>query len=208
MYTSLSHIPTTPTSTSKCIIMLHGVWSNEEDLFALAPAFSPEDYIFSLRGVDTLAPGKYAWYRVDFSTGKPVYRYADVERGYESIVGYISDIAAKYSIRSEQIYLLGFSQGAIMSSYTLWRSPEKIAGIITLSWRILTEIDTSDIREERYEGKRIFIWHGVEDSMISVTSTGGMTAFARALSIEPTLKFYNAGHTITREELTDVITWL
>jgi predicted esterase len=45
---SLSRIPKNPTKNSKCIIMLHGVGSNKEDLFGLSSYFSEEDYIFSL----------------------------------------------------------------------------------------------------------------------------------------------------------------
>jgi phospholipase/carboxylesterase len=103
---------------------------------------------------------------------------------------------------------MGFSQGAIMSYYQLYRSPEIIGGIIALSGRLLSEIDTTDINPDEYLGKKIFIGHGVEDPVIPVTSTGATTAFSRALGIEPMLKFYNAGHTITREGISDIVNWL
>jgi phospholipase/carboxylesterase len=94
---------------------------------------------------------------VDFSTGAPVYRTADVEQGYESIVAYIREVTGQYGISSEQIYLMGFSQGAIMSCYTLYRSPELIGGIIALSGRLLSEIDASSIDQTQYSEKRVFI---------------------------------------------------
>jgi phospholipase/carboxylesterase len=94
---------------------------------------------------------------VDFSTGAPVYRTADVERGYESIVAYIREVTEQYGISPEQVYLMGFSQGAIMSYYMLWRSPELIGGIIALSGRLLLEIDVAGIEKVRYSTKRVFI---------------------------------------------------
>ncbi len=74
-----------------------------------------------------------------------MYRTDDVERGYESIIAYIREVTEQYGIDPEQIYLMGFSQGAIMSYYTLWRSPELIGGIIALSGRLLSEIDVVDL---------------------------------------------------------------
>ena len=100
---------------------------------------------------------RYAWYRVDFSTEKPLYKTEEVEESYEYITSFTREIKEKYILSPEQIYLLGFSQGAIMSYYTLWRSPESIAGIIALSGRIVDEIDASDVHTERYKKKRIFI---------------------------------------------------
>jgi phospholipase/carboxylesterase len=84
---------------------------------------------------------------VDFSTGAPVYRTADVDRGYECITAYIREVIAQHGIDPAQIYLMGFSQGAIMSYYTLWRSPELIGGIIAFSGRLLSEIDVSGINQ-------------------------------------------------------------
>lgn len=69
----------------------------------------------------------------------------------------IREVRRDYALPVEHIFLMGFSQGAIMSYYTLWRSPEWIGGIIALSGRILTEIDTEDIDTNAYESKRVFI---------------------------------------------------
>ena len=95
-----------------------------------------------------------------------------------------------------------------MSSYTLWRSPEKIGGIIALSGRLLDEIDTDTVDPDNFEGKRIFIGHGVDDTVIPATATGPTSLFARKLGIEPTVKFYPIGHTIAPDEIADIRTWL
>ena len=58
---------------------------------------------------------------------------------------------------------MGFSQGAIMSYYTLWKSPEKIGGIIALSGRILDEIELQSVDTSQYQGKKVFVGHGTLD---------------------------------------------
>jgi phospholipase/carboxylesterase len=65
--------PEVKSANNKAIILLHGVGSNESDLFSLANQLPQDFFIISPRGQFTLGAGKYAWYNVDFSTGKPVY---------------------------------------------------------------------------------------------------------------------------------------
>ena len=145
---------------------------------------------------------------MDFATGAPVYRTADVERGYESIVAYIREVTGQYGIDPGQIYLMGFSQGAIMSYYTLWRSPELIGGIIALSGRLLSEIDVEAIDQSRYSTKRAFIGHGTEDRVMPVGASELTSQFVRDIGLSPTLRYYLAGHTITRDEIADIVEWL
>jgi phospholipase/carboxylesterase len=137
-----------------------------------------------------------------------VYRTADVDRGYESIVAYIREVIGQYGIDPGQIYLMGFSQGAIMSYYTLWRSPELIGGIIALSGRLLSEIDVEGIEKGRYSTKRVFIGHGTEDRVIPVSASELTSEFVRDIGLSPTLRYYPIGHTITRDEMANIVEWL
>ena len=137
-----------------------------------------------------------------------MYRTADIERGYECIATYIREVTEQYGIDPEQIYLMGFSQGAIMSYYTLWRSPELIGGIIALSGRLLSEIDVSGIDQNRYSTKRVFIGHGTEDRVMPVAASELTSGFVRDIGLEPTVRYYPIGHTISQEEIADIITWL
>ncbi|MBC7503993.1 hypothetical protein H7169_03400 [Candidatus Gracilibacteria bacterium] len=114
----------------------------------------------------------------------------------------------QYGIDPEQIYLMGFSQGAIMSYYVLWRSPELIGGIIALSGRLLTEIDVSNIDLRKYNKKRVFIGHGTEDRVIPFAASELTSGFVRDIGLLPTLIYYPIGHTITQAEIADIVDWL
>lgn len=204
----LSRIPENPTKNSKCIIMLHGVGSNQDDLFGLVSHFPEDSYIFSLQGCFSLGNGRFAWYPVDFSTGKPLYKTEDVERGYHYILQCIEDITQEYNLDPEQIFLMGFSQWAIMSYYTLYKSPASLWGIIALSGRILSEINLETVDREKYSNKRIFIWHGNQDRVIWVEASDIAIEFAKKSQIELKVHIYNIPHTISQTEMTDIIRWL
>ena len=103
---------------------------------------------------------------------------------------------------------MGFSQGAIMSYYTLWRSPELIGGIIALSGRLLSEIDISAIDQTQYSTKRVFIGHGTEDRVMPVSASELTSRFVRAIGLDPMLRYYPIAHTISRDEIIDIVEYL
>src|SRR3954465_592907 len=100
--------PKVKAARQKAIILLHGVGSNEQDLFSLAPQLPDDYWVITPRGQFTLSAGRYAWYQVDFSTGKPVINAAQEASSREVIRVFINGIKQKYGI--EELYLGGFSQ--------------------------------------------------------------------------------------------------
>ncbi len=204
----LSHIPDNITPETKCIIMLHGVWSNEKDLFELKEKLGSDFLIFSLQWPFSLGMGRYAWYPVDFSTGKPLYQKEDVEKWYNEIITCIDEASEKYSTRSENIFLMGFSQGAIMSYYTLWKSPEKIGGIIALSGRILDEIELQSVNTSQYHGKKVFVGHGTLDQVIPFSATEKVEKYLWSLGLMWTIYSYPIAHSIGNTEIQDIVEWI
>jgi phospholipase/carboxylesterase len=188
--------------------MLHGVWSNENDLFSLRESFWEDILIYSLQWPFSLGAGRYAWYPVDFSTGKPVYQKEDVERWYSEIINCIDEVSEKHSVSSDNIFLTGFSQGAIMSYYTLWKSPEKIGGIIALSGRILDEIQLENIDAPVYKAKWIFVWHGTMDQMIPFSATEKVEKYMSSLGVKGILHTYPIWHAISQQEVRDIVEWI
>src|SRR5436190_18070577 len=59
--------PKIKSGPKKAIILLHGVGSNEKDLFSLADQLPDDFLVICPRGQFTLGPGRYAWFNVDFS---------------------------------------------------------------------------------------------------------------------------------------------
>ncbi len=205
----LERIPTNPNADSKMIVMLHGFWSNKEDLFPLVSYFHDDDYIFSLDAPLKLNWSGKAWYELDFSnTEKHIYDFSEVEAWYRYILDFIESMSQKYSISSKNIYLLGFSQGTIMSYYLLSESPDSIAWVIGLSGKLLQEIESTEPQKKSYENKRVFVWHGKQDNVIPMDAAEKVGKWLTGLQIQPTIRLYDMPHTIINEEMNDVIDWL
>jgi phospholipase/carboxylesterase len=200
--------PKTKSSNPPLLILLHGVGSNEEDLFSLAPAL-PENYlIVSARAPIALSPNSYAWYQVDFSTGKPIYNFDQQEKSRNTLIQFIEFIKKEKGITSNEIYLCGFSQGAIMSYNIALTRPDLIKGAALMSGRLIEEIKPFAVVKDKFQHLKLFISHGTNDNVLPIDYARKANDYFISLGIHPLYKEYNAVHTIDQGMLTDLSNWL
>ncbi|MBR11201.1 MAG: esterase [Rickettsiales bacterium] len=147
------------------IFMMHGVGSNAQDLFSLAPRLNKNTHIFSLQGPLQMGPTNYGWYVVDFSTGKPTYDYGLVEKSRSLIIDFIEQAIENYDLDQSKIVLLGFSQGTIMSYSVAARQPKLVKGIAAFSGRMLIE-DQEEFKNQNIDHLEIFMVHSQADRML------------------------------------------
>ena len=109
------------------IFMIHGYGSNEEDLFSFANALPPEYMIISFRAPYHLATFGYAWYMINFDADQN--KWSDNQQAIESrdlIMHAIEEACKVYKLDTNDITLLGFSQGSILSMAIVLSYPNKI----------------------------------------------------------------------------------
>ncbi len=190
------------------IILLHGVGSNEEDLFSFADHLPEKYLVISARAPITLGGNSYAWYHLDFSTGKPVYNFAEEEKSRATLIKFISQVKDKYSAGPNEIYLCGFSQGAIMSYSIALTRPDLVKGIAIMSGRLIEEIKPFIAAKDKLQKLKIFISHGTKDSVLPVQNAREAAAFLKTLNINFSYKEYPEEHTISNEMFNDLLQWL
>ncbi|MDQ6693446.1 MAG: carboxylesterase, partial [Chloroflexota bacterium] len=168
---SLTHLtrqPLQPSSHPPLLIMLHGVGSNERDLFNLAPHLDGRFLIVSARAPHVQGPGSYAWFRVQFTPTGPVIDPEQAEASRQAIIRFIGEAVAQYGADPAQVFLMGFSQGAIMSASVALTRPELVAGAALMSGRILPEIGPLLAPPERLSGLPLMVVHGTADGVLPV----------------------------------------
>lgn len=200
--------PLQSTSKPGLLLLLHGVGSNEEDLFRFTDSLPADLVIVSARAPYTLAPGKYAWYEVDFSTGKPVFNQEQATKSLQILKLFINQLVERYEIDSDQVYLSGFSQGAIMSYSAGLTFPEKIKGIAALSGRVLEEIRPLIKATPQLQKLRVFIAHGTEDRMLPIGYAREAKTLIDSYNLNLSYHEYPMGHGIDQHVLTDLNHWL
>ena len=190
------------------LILLHGVGSNEQDLFSLANHLPDKYLIISARSPITQAPGHYAWYQVNFATGKPVFDLQQEESSRKMIIDFIAQLKKEYAFDEHQVYLCGFSQGAIMSYSVALTRPDLVHGIAIMSGRLLEEIKPFVAEKQQLQGLKVFISHGTYDNTLGVQYAQQGEAYLKSLGLVPQMKMYADGHTINKDMLNDLVSWL
>jgi phospholipase/carboxylesterase len=190
------------------LILLHGVGSNEQDLFSLADYLPKKYVVISVRAPITLGANSYGWFRIDRSSGTLKYDFKEVEASREKLVQFIAQMKKEHGSPESKVYLCGFSQGAIMSYNLALTHPELISGIAAMSGRLMEEIKPLAQSKDKLAHLNIHISHGTGDQILPHQGALEAKAYLESLGLKPSFHSYTAGHEINREILQDLIKWL
>lgn len=190
------------------LLLLHGYGSNEYDLFGLAPYLDPRFLIVSARAPYTLMPGGYAWFELGWTDDGIVIDSDQAERSRQLAARFVGEAVAAYGADPARVYLVGFSQGAIVSASVALTEPELAAGAVLMSGRVPEEIRAQIAPPERLKGKPFLVVHGIYDQVLLVENGRASRAILETLPIELTYKEYPMAHEISAESLADVTEWL
>jgi len=200
--------PVVDAGTPPLLLLLHGVGSNEHDLFGLAPFLDERFLIISARAPNTLEPGSYAWFEVNFTPQGSLIDPQQAEASRQALIAFLNEAVTAYGADPKQVYLMGFSQGAIMSASVALTQPELVAGVVLMSGRILSEIQPLMAAPERLEGLPFLVVHGTADTVLSIDHGRAARQLLSSLPVELTYYEYPMGHEIGQESLVGVTAWL
>lgn len=189
---------------SPLLILLHGVGSNEDDLFGLAPYFDPRFSIVSARAPFPYVNGGYAWFDVQFTPDGILYDEAQAEQSRALLGKFVDEV--KSACAASKVFLVGFSQGAIMSAGALLRSPELVTGVVLMSGRVPQENGAID--REALRGKPALITHGTYDDVLPVEFGREANVLLAGFGLDVTYHEFPVGHQVSEESLEVVDEWL
>ncbi len=120
----------------------------------------------------------------------------------------VIDAQLARGVKAENVFLVGFSQGAVMSLDAGLRYPRRLGGIVALSGYLADPISLRDEGHPANARIPIFVGHGKSDDVVPY-STGEDTAEAlweMGYSVE--FRGYDAAHRISSEEVKDIRAFL
>jgi phospholipase/carboxylesterase len=212
MELSLYHLvrePKTKKEKNPLLLLLHGYGSNEEDLFSFASELPEDYYVVSARAPFDLSYGSYAWYAINFDADEN--KFSDIGQARASrdiIANFIDELVANYPIDSENVTLIGFSQGCILSYAVAVSYPEKVQRVVAMSGYWNPEIAVDDYLENDCSKLRIFASHGTVDQVIPVEWARKSIPALQVLGIEIVFKEYMVGHGVAPQNFFDFKHWL
>ena len=208
---SLFHLirkPTVGSPTIPLLLLLHGVGSNEEDLFALAPELDGRFLIISARAPNQIGPGAHAWFRVEFTAAGPQHDPQMAAASRALLVKFLDEVAEEYGVDPGRSYLMGFSQGAIMSLYVALTQPKRVAGVVAMSGRVLPEAVSEMAPADNFARLPILYVHGTQDAVLPIQYGRDAREVLSKLPVDLTYKEFEMPHTVSGESFAVVKAWL
>lgn len=209
---SLEHLirpHTTATEKPPVLFMLHGYGSNEEDLFSFAQELPEEVCVISVRAPYNLEPFGHAWYAINFDAEQG--KWSDDEQAKESrdkILNFIDEACQTYKLDANNVTLMGFSQGCILSYAVALSYPQKIKNIIALSGYLNQAILKEDYADQDHSHLDFYISHGQVDQVIPVQWAQKAPDFLKNLAISHTYEEYPVGHGVAPQNFYAFKDWL
>jgi phospholipase/carboxylesterase len=209
---SLHHLIQFPASDERrnqsslypAILALHGRGSNERDLIELASHLLDGLLWICPRAPLLLGTDAYEWFRVRV-IGKP-----DPEQvmfALETIDHFVDEILAAYPADPRRVFLLGFSQGSLLSMCYTLTHPERVAGVIAQSGYIPNSVEL-EIQEAGLKNKPFLLTHGEQDTLIPVEWGRRSRDRLRQLGVDLEYHEFPIGHSVSIESLAVLRRWL
>lgn len=209
---SLEHNYKAAANTSEAspvIIMLHGFGSDENDLFSFAGELPDSYTIISLKAPIPMQPYGNAWYNIYFDNTDG--KFSDDEQAIASrelVVKCIDEILEKYNIDKDNVTLLGFSQGTILSFAVALSYPEKVKNVIGLSGYINEDLLVKGYAENDFSRLKVYSSHGSADMVIPVAWAKRTKPFLERLKIPCMYSEFPVGHGVSPQNFYELKEWL
>lgn len=206
---ALKYVVHQPTGVSNppVVIFMHGYGSNEQDLFELKN-FLPKNFmVVSVRAPYPAGNGGYQWFEIGALNNRSGSKQLAESRSL--VTKFITQVTTKYKADAKQVYLIGFSQGAMMCFAAGLTNATKVRGIAPLSGKMYPSLKNELKMSPELKQMKIFIAHGTADDRISFADGKAASNNLVSIGLKPEFHEYTGmGHTITNDVVKDLVKWI
>jgi phospholipase/carboxylesterase len=190
------------TSASKALILIHGRGGSAEDILTLTKYLAVDDFAL-------LAPQapQHTWYPYSFLS-EPSKNEPSLSTSIQALTETVGQ-ATQAGIAKENIYFLGFSQGACLALEFVTRNAAKWGGVAAFTGGLIGDKIYAENYKGDFDGTPVFIGTSDPDPHVPVERVLSTTAVLRKMNASVMEKIYPfMGHTITGEELRLADRWI
>ena len=182
------------------LLLLHGTGGDENDLIPLGRMLSKRAAFLSPRG-KVLENGAPRFFR---RLAEGVFDQEDLVDRTHELAEFVTTAVSEYKLDPENIFAVGFSNGANIAASLLLLHPSLLSGAILLRAMVPFEPEIPP----DLSGTRVYLAAGRSDQMIPPESTEQLAEILRNAGAEVTLDWQPGGHAIGRTEIEAARSWL
>lgn len=191
------------------LVLMHGVGSNEDDLFGLAPQVPAHFHVLSLRAPNVMGARAYAWFEFGVTAqGQRVINETQEAASRQTVAQTVAAAATQLGIAPGQVVVGGFSQGGIMALSLLLTQPALLQAAMVMHSRLLPQVLPLMATTEALLGKQLWVSHGLHDMVIPLASAHDIRDHAARLPLVLSYAEFPGAHEIRPAELQAAMQWL
>jgi len=189
-----------PGSSKRTLLLLHGTGGNEHDLIPLGREIDPTAAILSPRG-KVLENGMPRFFR---RLAEGVFDEEDLKRRTHELADFVGAAAQHYEFAADKVVAVGYSNGANIAASLLLLRPETLRAAVL--FRAMVPLVPEKLPD--LSSARVWIGAGNQDPIIPISETQRLVELLRSARAEVTIRFVNAGHSLTTAEVEIASLWL
>ncbi|MBB6612633.1 dienelactone hydrolase family protein [Pontibacter sp. Tf4] len=181
--------------TGKALILVHGRGASAQSILDLANHLPVQDFtLYAPQATN------HSWYPYSFMAPEEQNQPA-LDSALELLDGVVK-IILEQGIKSEDIYLGGFSQGACLTSEYATRNARKYGGLLLFTGGLIGQQLVTDRYKGNFDGTPVLLTTGDPDPHVPVSRVDETAKTMEKLGAIVTKKIYpGRPHTILQEEL-------
>jgi phospholipase/carboxylesterase len=204
--------PQIPSEKPPVLVALHGYGADDVDLLPIAEQLDPRFLIISLRAPIALDGGGYAWYHLSQTAQGLIPDDLSRHESEDVIANSLKAIIEKEGGDTENIILMGFSQGSaiaysLVTIYNLENYGVRVRASIHMSGYLPRDI-IEPLSKKQFDGFPFFISHGEYDDLVPPMALTEAEGILTNDGAKVMAKMYQCGHGVLPETIDDIREWL
>ena len=189
-----------PGHSARTLLLLHGTGGNENDLIPLGRALDADANLLSPRG-KVLENGMPRFFR---RLAEGIFDEEDLIRRTHELADFIEQASTKYGLDRQNLFAVGYSNGANIAGSLLLLRPGTLAGAVLL--RPMVPIVPEPLPD--LKGVPVVVVSGRYDPIIPADEALQLVATLRNAGAEVSISLENAGHELTEGTVEIARRWL
>jgi phospholipase/carboxylesterase len=150
------------------MLLIHGLTGDENSMWIFARNLSAEYWMIAPRAPHTsqMAQGGYSW-RPPAGGAEDRPNLEQLHASAQALIRLVDGYAASAGFEAGVFDVMGFSQGAAMSSLLAFLYPARIRKVGILAGFVPAGLEES-VSQRPLEGKPFFVAHGTKDEMVTI----------------------------------------
>lgn len=188
---------------SPTVIMLHGHLGNEDVMWVFAQTLPPGWLVVAPRAIVPTGENGFSWQARAENEWPGLAQFAEAVR---AVSHFIQALPALYNADLNQLYVMGFSQGAAVAFATAIAQPGLFKGIASLVGFTPLRMDKA-IERASLRDVPVFMAAGMKDERIPLPVAQASAETVRAMGAYLEYREYDTGHKLNIEGMRKLKSW-